>query len=285
MRETDRCRQRRNGLPVGPEIRRGGITASSSLGTASCASVPLRTRPAGLDVDQSVVRTPIIVLTVAGVAVVSAATATADIGIVSATPSTARPGQVVRLHVNGYLPMHAPSMAVVHVRAKLMPRPSPCQNKTAICEPIVWRSRLTRPRTGFSASPDIGRAIERNLITPTPSCASGSRNRRRSIPPSALVRSMRPRAAGLPHRRASAHRAHRRLIHGTTRRSARSFPRSAAESSAQHRIAPYDVGVLPKSGHSLALLEPFDRLNQSLLPPGVEGLHVPLHDEVPQDEF
>jgi hypothetical protein len=72
------------------------------------------------------------------------ATAAADIGIVTVTPSVARAGQTVRVHVNGYLPLHTPSMPIVLVRSDLMPHPYACKNGTAICTPIVWRGRLTR---------------------------------------------------------------------------------------------------------------------------------------------
>lgn len=77
-------------------------------------------------------------------ALVVAAPAAADIGIVGVAPSAARPGQTVRVHVNGYLPMRLRAMPIVLVRADLMPRPYPCK-KAAICEPIVWRGRLERP--------------------------------------------------------------------------------------------------------------------------------------------
>lgn len=78
------------------------------------------------------------------VAFVFATPAAADIGIVTVTPSTARPAQMARVHVNGYLPMHLRSMPIVLVRADLLRRPYPCK-KAAFCEPIVWRGRLERP--------------------------------------------------------------------------------------------------------------------------------------------
>ena len=77
-------------------------------------------------------------------ALVFTASASADIGIVAVTPSTARPAQIVRVHVSGYLPMHLRSMPIVLVRSDLLPRPYPCK-KAAICEPIVWRGRLEQP--------------------------------------------------------------------------------------------------------------------------------------------
>jgi len=83
-------------------------------------------------------------LLVATVAAVSAGAGAADIGIVSVTPSSARPGEVVRVHVNGYLPMHEASMPVVLVADERMPRPYPCKNNQAICEPIALRARLRR---------------------------------------------------------------------------------------------------------------------------------------------
>jgi hypothetical protein len=111
---------------------------------AAISSPALNADPRHASRRRGIVRTSIVLLTVAALAAVSAAMARADIGIVSITPSTARPGQLVRVHVNGYLPMHGASMPVVLVRAETMPRPYRCRKGTAICEPIVWHARLTR---------------------------------------------------------------------------------------------------------------------------------------------
>jgi hypothetical protein len=76
---------------------------------------------------------------------VVAAPAPADIGIVKVEPTVARPGALVRVYVNGYVPLHAPAMPIVLVRSDLMPRPYTCRDGSTICEPIVWRRRLARP--------------------------------------------------------------------------------------------------------------------------------------------
>jgi hypothetical protein len=80
----------------------------------------------------------------AAAALACSATAMADIGIVSVTPSTSRPGQTLRVHVNGYQALLTLSMPVVLVRSDLMPRPYRCRDSTAICEPVLWRNRLER---------------------------------------------------------------------------------------------------------------------------------------------
>jgi hypothetical protein len=82
-------------------------------------------------------------LVVTAAALSLAAGATADIGVVSVTPPIVRPGQVVRVHVNGYLPLRTASMPLVLVPTEQMPRPYPC--KHGLCTPIVWRGRLAHP--------------------------------------------------------------------------------------------------------------------------------------------
>jgi len=75
-----------------------------------------------------------------------AAPAAADIGIVGVSPSAARYGAIVRVHVNGYLPLiHPVSMPVVIVPASAMPRPYACPRLGGICSPIAWRGRIERP--------------------------------------------------------------------------------------------------------------------------------------------
>jgi hypothetical protein len=75
---------------------------------------------------------------------IAASAAAADIGIRAVHPSTARPGDVVRVTAHGYLgPKPWPAMPVVMVGASKAPTPYRCR-RSALCRPRVDPSALQR---------------------------------------------------------------------------------------------------------------------------------------------
>jgi hypothetical protein len=77
------------------------------------------------------------------VALMLPATAVADIGVRSVNPTTAKPGQVVRITVAGYLGQRPwRPMPVVLVPQALAPRPYRCRG--GFCTPAVVRAALTK---------------------------------------------------------------------------------------------------------------------------------------------
>ena len=66
----------------------------------------------------------------------------------------ARPAQIVRVHVSGYLPMHLRSMPIVLVGSDLLPRPHPCK-----------KAAISNPSSGAAGSNPIAKLFERDPFT------------------------------------------------------------------------------------------------------------------------
>jgi hypothetical protein len=96
------------------------------------------------------VRRTLLVLAI--LALIAPASAGADIAIVQVTPTSARPGERVRVTASGYLGMTHQRFLVVMVAAGKAPLPYSCRHGTAVCTPSVRPAALRRPPFHLVAS-------------------------------------------------------------------------------------------------------------------------------------